>query len=344
MELNMKTCAVAAALFFAAIIMFFSLPFASFKASKSSSSSQSDNSSSSCKEHQHSGTGSEAQKPSPHRAGGLLGPIHVKVLASALDDPESALSLDPTLDRAEYADYFSPYANIPDDPGYLSVKASLKGAPDVLPDGRTVRQYLEQKTSEFLGDTGATARSDGVYERIFFVRGGMTGVAVDAICNAANESGLDGGGINGAIHKAVGAKVLEAHVKRTLAPLARNGQRCPPTSARIVCVPADSAARINRQIKFIVYATGPRGEDATRLRQTYWAALTKAHRAGARHFALTCISTSLFGYPPEKAATVAIATVRLWLRVHSHDSSMLVVFNMYDPKSIAAYKKEFGCK
>jgi O-acetyl-ADP-ribose deacetylase (regulator of RNase III) len=132
------------------------------------------------------------------------------------------------------------------------------------------------------------------------IKADITTLTVDAIVNAANEGLLAGGGVCGAIFRAAGAADLAA----ACAPLAP----CPTGEARTTpgfALPA----------RFVIHAVGPvwhgggRGE-AGLLAAAYRNALAELRRAGGRSIAFPAISTGIYGYPPDEAATIAVDTLR----------------------------------
>ena len=135
--------------------------------------------------------------------------------------------------------------------------------------------------------------------------GDITGLAVDAIVNAANESLLGGGGVDGAIHRAAGPGLL-AECRRL--PEVRPGVRCPTGEA---CITSGHALRA----RFVIHVVGPvweggdDGEPAL-LAACYRNALRLARERDIGSIAFPAISCGVFGYPRDRAATVAIASVR----------------------------------
>jgi O-acetyl-ADP-ribose deacetylase len=133
----------------------------------------------------------------------------------------------------------------------------------------------------------------------------LTQLDVDAIVNAANPTLLGGGGVDGAIHRAAGPALLAAC--RTLPELAP-GVRCPTGQARITPGFALPARHVIHTVG-PVWHGGSHGE-AGLLADCYRnsIALAAAHRLGS--IAFPAISCGVYGYPPERAATVAVMTLR----------------------------------
>jgi O-acetyl-ADP-ribose deacetylase (regulator of RNase III) len=136
--------------------------------------------------------------------------------------------------------------------------------------------------------------------RIEAVQGDITREEVDAIVNAANQSLGGGGGVDGAIHRAAGATELHE------ACAALGG--CPTGDAK-----ATPGFRL--AARWIVHAVGPRYRDGRRgepdlLASCYRRALEVADQVGARSVAFPAISTGIYGYPPEDAASIAVQTLR----------------------------------
>jgi len=136
--------------------------------------------------------------------------------------------------------------------------------------------------------------------RIEAVRGDITREHVDAIVNAANQSLAGGGGVDGAIHRAAGADDLHA------ACAALGG--CPTGEAK--ATPGFGLAA-----RWIIHAVGPRYRDGRHgepalLTSCYQRSLQVADDLGARSVAFPAISTGIYGYPPDEAATIAVDTIR----------------------------------
>lgn len=132
------------------------------------------------------------------------------------------------------------------------------------------------------------------------MRGDITTVAVEAIVTAANSALIGGGGVDAAVHRAAGPRLLAA--SRTLAP-------CPPGGA-VVTPSFDLPA----PIEHVVHAVGPRyGVDEPAddlLRSAYLSSLRCCDEVGARSVAFPSISTGVYRFPLAEACRISITALR----------------------------------
>ncbi len=141
--------------------------------------------------------------------------------------------------------------------------------------------------------------------RIEIIEADITELAVDAIVNAANETLLGGGGVDGAIHRAAGPKLLAAC---QALPQVRPNVRCPTGQARIT-------PGFDLPAQFVIHTVGPvwRGGgngEAQLLADCYRESLLLACEGAVRSIAFPAISCGVYGYPPARAAEVALAQLR----------------------------------
>jgi len=161
--------------------------------------------------------------------------------------------------------------------------------------------------------------------RLALVQGDITKETVDAIVNAANESLIGGGGVDGAIRRAGGPKI-DAECRRI--------GHCPTGQAVITTAG-------NLPAKHVIHTVGPiwRGGnngEPDLLASCYHESLSLALQHGIKTVAFPSISTGIFGYPIDKAAHTALRTVKTFLE--THDGIDEVRFVLFDDVTYQGYE------
>jgi O-acetyl-ADP-ribose deacetylase (regulator of RNase III) len=167
--------------------------------------------------------------------------------------------------------------------------------------------------------------------RIDLIKGDLTKVKANAIVNAANSSLMGGGGVDGAIHRAGGPAILEECRKI----IARQG-KCKTGEAVITTAG-------NLPAQFVIHTVGPvwngghKNEDQL-LADCYLNSLKLAQKNDCRVVAFPNISTGVYGFPKDKAAAIAVKTVKKFLT--ENDQPEKVIFVCFDSENYDLIKKE----
>ncbi len=154
----------------------------------------------------------------------------------------------------------------------------------------------------------------------------ITTLSVDAIVNAANESLLGGGGVDGAIHSAAGPELADE---------CRGLGGANPGESKLTL-------GYNLPAGYVIHTVGPRwrGGDENEpfmLASCYLTSLMLLVREGLTTIAFPAISTGVFGYPIEPATTIAMQTVRATL--DEQDTIERVIFCCYSGSDLVVYKR-----
>lgn len=170
-------------------------------------------------------------------------------------------------------------------------------------------------------------------QRTEIIQGDITKQQVDAIVNAANSSLMGGGGVDGAIHRAGGAAILE-ECKKIVA--IQGG--CPTGEAVIT-------TGGNLPAKFVIHAVGPvwhggKKNEAEKLADCYRNSLRLAVENNLMTIAFPNISTGIYGYPKKEAAGIALQTVAEFLQTNS--SITKVYFVCFDEENFLLYQSLFS--
>ncbi len=164
------------------------------------------------------------------------------------------------------------------------------------------------------------------------VQGDITEMATDAIVNAANSSLMGGGGVDGAIHRKGGQKIIEEckKIRATEWP-----EGLPPGEAVIT-----SAG--NLKAKYVIHTVGPiwhggSRDEAEVLGRAYQSSLRLAASKGLKTVAFPSISTGAYGYPVEKASHIALRTTKEFLEKEIELKE--VVFVLFSEANLKTYEK-----
>ena len=163
--------------------------------------------------------------------------------------------------------------------------------------------------------------------RIEILKGDITKLQVDAIVNAANNSLLGGGGVDGAIHRAAGPKLLEE---------CRGLGGCETGEAKIT-------KGYNLPAKYVIHTVGPvwrggKNNENELLRNAYANSLKLAKKNNLKTIAFPGISTGVYAFPLERAADIAIKEVSEFLK--NDDTVKKVVFVQFSDKAYKLYEEK----
>lgn len=166
--------------------------------------------------------------------------------------------------------------------------------------------------------------------RISLIKGDITKLEVDAIVNAANSSLLGGGGVDGAIHKVGGKQILEECID-----IRSKQGGCKPGEAVITTGGLLKA-------KSIIHTVGPvwnggNNDEDKLLASCYINSLKLAEENHIKTIAFPNISTGVYRFPKERAADIAVKTVKNYLR--ENESIEKVIFVSFNEENYQLYSK-----
>jgi O-acetyl-ADP-ribose deacetylase len=167
-------------------------------------------------------------------------------------------------------------------------------------------------------------------KRIELIQGDITILEVDAIVNAAKNSLMGGGGVDGAIHQAAGPKLLEECLRIN----ERQGG-CPTGEAVIT-------SGANLKAKFVIHTVGPVWEGGTASEQellanAYKNSLILAVSNSVKSIAFPNIGTGVYGFPKNQAAVISIRAVKDFLR--SDTTLQRIIFCCFDEENFTIYQE-----
>ena len=162
------------------------------------------------------------------------------------------------------------------------------------------------------------------------VQGDITEQGTDAIVNAANSGLAGGGGVDGAIHRAGGPRIMEE---------CRKIGGCPTGEARVT-------SGGNLEARYVIHAVGPVYRDGVSgeeqlLASAYVSSLRLAVENGLRSVAFPSLSTGAYRYPLRDAADVALSTVAEFLQNERHGLK-LVRFVLFDGRAMEEFERALG--
>lgn len=165
--------------------------------------------------------------------------------------------------------------------------------------------------------------------KIELLKADITKINVDAIVNAANTSLLGGGGVDGAIHRKGGKAILDECIQ------IRNKQGGCKTGEAVITTAGNLPA------KFVIHTVGPvwnsdKEEKSKLLSNCYRNSLNLAVEHGVKSIAFPNISTGIYHFPKDKAAQIAIKTVKDFNKNSKIDK---VIFVCFDDENYEIYKK-----
>lgn len=168
-------------------------------------------------------------------------------------------------------------------------------------------------------------------DKISLIRTDITKLTTDAIVNAANESLLGGGGVDGAIHRGAGPELVEE---------CELLDGCDTGDAKITGAYELPCKKVIHAVGPVYYSTKRQGKHTSLLQSCYTRSLDLAVSNGCKSIAFSALSTGVYGYPSNEAAETAIQAVKGWLDDDAERSEKLdrIVFCSFLEKDETAYE------
>ncbi len=162
--------------------------------------------------------------------------------------------------------------------------------------------------------------------KIEIVKGDITKINTEAIVNAANKTLLGGGGVDGAIHRAAGPKLLEE--TKTLG-------GCKTGQAKIT-------KGYNLPAKYVIHTVGPiwhggGNNEEKKLADCYWNSLSLAKKHNIKSIAFPAISTGVYRFPKRQAALIALKTIKNFLEQNKNLEK--IVFVLFSDNDLKIYRE-----
>ena len=170
--------------------------------------------------------------------------------------------------------------------------------------------------------------------KINVLKGDITTIKTDAIVNAANSSLLGGGGVDGAIHRKGGKKILEECIE------IRNKQGGCKTGEAVMTTAGNLPA------KYVIHTVGPvwqggNNNEPNLLKSCYINSLKLAVERGLSSIAFPNISTGIYGYPKELAAQIALDAIKEFFASNNDHGIKEVSFVCFDEENYQLYLDKF---
>ncbi|EGG16105.1 hypothetical protein DFA_09777 [Cavenderia fasciculata] len=183
--------------------------------------------------------------------------------------------------------------------------------------------FVEEKREKFRNQANLFYPPNAnLSKKISLFGGDITTLEIDGILNAAKQSLLGGGGIDGAIHKAAGPSLYRQC--KTLGGCAIGQSKI----TKAFRLPAD----------YIIHTVGPIDGNGDKLRSCYQTTLDTIVKHNIRTFAFCCVATGIYGFPNKEAASIVLDTIRSWLETN-HSKVDRLIFCVFTNEDYVIYGK-----